>query len=70
MKDINAQLSAMLKSLHLPGMRKSFDDISIRAQKEGLSHSEFLLELLERELGVPITLISIGPDRSQTIFRE
>ncbi|MDH5657426.1 MAG: IS21-like element helper ATPase IstB [Spirochaetia bacterium] len=50
MKDINAQLSVMLKSLHLPGMRKSFDDISIRAQKEGLSHSEFLLELLEREL--------------------
>jgi adenylosuccinate synthase len=28
------------------------------------------IELLEKELGVPITLISTGPDRAQTIFRE
>ena len=28
------------------------------------------IELLEKELGVPITLISTGPDRIQTIFRE
>lgn len=27
------------------------------------------IELLEKELGVPITLISTGPDRAQTIFR-
>jgi len=27
------------------------------------------VELLEKELGVPITLISTGPDRTQTIFR-
>lgn len=28
------------------------------------------IEFLERELGVPITLISTGPDRSQTIYRQ
>jgi adenylosuccinate synthase len=27
------------------------------------------VEILEKELGVPITLISTGPDRTQTIFR-
>jgi adenylosuccinate synthase len=27
------------------------------------------IEILEKELGVPITLISTGPDRTQTIFR-
>src|SRR5690606_2741137 len=28
------------------------------------------IEFLERELAVPITLISTGPDRSQTIYRQ
>ena len=28
------------------------------------------VELLETELGLPITLISTGPDRTETIFRE
>jgi adenylosuccinate synthase len=28
------------------------------------------ITLLERELGVPITLLSTGPDRTQTIHRK
>lgn len=30
----------------------------------------FYIEFLEKELGVPITMISTGPDRTQTIYRQ
>ena len=28
------------------------------------------IEYLEQELNVPITIVSVGPDRTQTIYRE
>ena len=28
------------------------------------------IEFLEKELEIPITIVSVGPDRKQTIFRE
>jgi adenylosuccinate synthase len=34
------------------------------------SELNFYIEFLEKELNVPITLISTGPDRTQTIYRK
>ena len=28
------------------------------------------IEFLEKELEIPITIVSVGPDRKQTIFRK
>ena len=28
------------------------------------------IEFLEKELEIPITIVSVGPDRKQTIFRS
>ena len=27
------------------------------------------IEYIEKETGIPVTIISVGPDRSQTIYR-
>src|SRR5574344_1957574 len=47
------------------------DDLS-RAKSEKELPEEFLhyIGFIEKELGVPIYIISLGPDREQTIIRE
>lgn len=42
-------LHAALKTLRLPALRSSLDEVAQRARQEGLSYEAFLLELLERE---------------------
>lgn len=52
----------------LPGWRKDMTGLTSEDQfpKEFKDYIEFL----ERELETPITIVSIGPDREQTIIRE
>ena len=52
----------------LPGWK--CDLTSVRSEDEFPEELNFYIEFLERELGVPITIISVGPDRAQTIIRE
>lgn len=50
----------------VPGWHCSLDNITANTMPKELSD---YVSLLENELGVPIMLISTGPDRTQTIFR-
>jgi adenylosuccinate synthase len=51
----------------LKGWNASLSDISGESMPLELSR---YIEFLERELNVPITLISTGPDRTQTVYRH
>ena len=51
----------------VPGWHCSLDQISSGNMPIELRN---YVELLERELDVPVILISTGPDRTQTIFRN
>jgi adenylosuccinate synthase len=51
----------------VPGWHCALDKISSGNMPVELSN---YVALLEKELGVPIMLISTGPDRTQTIFRD
>jgi adenylosuccinate synthase len=51
----------------LKGWNTSLKNISEDAMPSELSS---YIEFLERELNVPITLISTGPDRTQTVYRQ
>lgn len=51
----------------LPG----FDDISkIRKYKDLPKGAKQYIKLIEQSTGVPVTVISVGPDREETIFRN
>ena len=47
---INKELTAVLKELHLPTVRESYQDLANDAIRETLSYEQFLLVLMEREL--------------------
>jgi DNA replication protein DnaC len=47
--DVNAALVGHLKELHLPTMRRCYEDSARRAEKETLSYEQYLLELARRE---------------------
>ena len=42
----------------------------VRSEDEFPEELNFYISFLERELGVPIKIVSVGPDREQTIIRE
>lgn len=62
---VNEKITPLYEELS--GWNSGSDSITGENMPEGLSG---YIEFLERELGVPITLISTGPDRSQTIYRQ
>ncbi len=47
--DVNAALVGHLKELHLPTMRRCYEDSARRAEEETLSYEQYLLELARRE---------------------
>lgn len=49
MRDIKKDLESLLKELHLPTVRDSYEDLARQAEQEGLSYEQFLLELVEME---------------------
>jgi len=46
---VTSRLTGLLKRLHLPGVRESYQDLAGSAEKDGLSYTAYLLALLERE---------------------
>ena len=46
------------------------DMTSMRCENEFPSEFKAYLDFLEKELATPITIVSIGPDRTQTIERK
>jgi len=52
----------------LPGWK--CDLTGVRSEDEFPEEFNFYIQFLERELGVPITIVSVGPDRDQTIIRK
>ena len=52
----------------LPGWK--CDLTKVRSEDEFPEELNFYISYLERELGVPIKIVSVGPDREQTIIRE
>ncbi len=52
----------------LPGWKT--DMTAMRSEEEFPAEFKAYIEFLERELGTPITIVSIGPDRKQTILRN
>jgi len=62
---VNEKITPLYEELK--GWHSAAGDISEENMPGGLTG---YIEFLERELGVPITLISTGPDRSQTIYRQ
>ena len=47
--NVQAALTGNLKALHLPAMRRCYEETARRAEKETLSYEQYLLELTERE---------------------
>ncbi|HEY4655631.1 MAG TPA: adenylosuccinate synthase [Cyclobacteriaceae bacterium] len=62
---VNEKITPLYEELN--GWNPSGAGITEENMPSGLSE---YIEFLERELGVPITLISTGPDRKQTIYRQ
>ena len=52
----------------IPGWKES--TVGIRRYEELPAHARRYLERLQILVGVPITIISTGPDRDQTIIRQ
>ena len=47
------------------------EDISnIRSYDELPSNLRSYIELIEKETGIPVSIVSVGPDRSETIYRD
>ena len=69
-----SELPYDINSSEITPIYKSFDcwkqDISnIKSVDEIPEEFKNYIEFLEKELCTPISIISVGPDRSQTIFR-
>jgi DNA replication protein DnaC len=47
--DVKERLERQLRELHLPSMRRSYEEMARQAQQETYSYERFLLELCERE---------------------
>lgn len=63
---VGSELTPVYKEL--PGWSKDLTGLSdITELPENLNA---YIEYLEKELNVPITIVSVGPDRSQTLIRE
>jgi DNA replication protein DnaC len=48
-RDVRRELNDYLKELHLPAMRRGFEEKVRRASQESLGYEQFLLELVEQE---------------------
>src|SRR5436305_15198422 len=48
-RDVNELLVGYLKELHLPAMRRGYEELARQAQQEALSYERYLLGLAERE---------------------
>ena len=48
-KDEKEMLARHLKDLHLPAFRASYEELARQAQQEGLSFTQYLLALAQRE---------------------
>ncbi len=46
---MKAELTDYLRELHLPTIRRCFEELARRAERETLSYEQYLLELVERE---------------------
>ena len=46
---IHQTLTSVLKELHLPTVRASYEEIATAATKDALSYEQYLLTLMERE---------------------
>ena len=53
--------------IELPGWQT--DMSQMRSENDFPEEFNAYLNFLEAELGVPITIVSVGPDREQTILR-
>ncbi len=49
MRDVKKGLESLLKELHLPTVRDSYESLARQGEQEGLSYEQFLLELVEME---------------------
>lgn len=49
MSDLHAELRAMLRTLKLPAIAKTFPDLALKAAKANLTHEAFLYELVKAE---------------------
>jgi DNA replication protein DnaC len=48
--DVKSQLTDYLRDLHLPAVRRCFEEKARQAERETLSYEQYLLELAEREV--------------------
>ena len=48
-RDVKKELIEYLRELHLPAIRRCFEDSARQAERESLGYEQYLLELVERE---------------------
>jgi DNA replication protein DnaC len=48
-RDVKKELTEYLRELHLPAIRRSFEDSARQAERESLGYEQYLLEVVERE---------------------
>lgn len=49
MNNVQGRVTELLRELHLPAMRRCFEDKARHAERETLSYEQYLLELVEQE---------------------
>ena len=52
MVDMKLQITSYLRDLHLPTIRRHYEDHAVKAVRESLGYEMYLHELLERECEV------------------
>lgn len=48
-RDVKKELTEYLRELHLPAIRRCFEDSARQAERESLGYEQYLLEVVERE---------------------
>jgi adenylosuccinate synthase len=69
-KNLPFDISENIKPVYveLPGWKT--DTTNIKSENEFPKEFNSYLAFLEKELGIPITIVSVGPNRAQTIIRK
>jgi len=69
-KDLPFDISENIKPVYveLPGWKT--DITNIKTEEEFPNEFNSYLSFLEKELGIPIAIVSVGPNRAQTIIRK
>ena len=69
-KDFPFSVEANVEPIYTEMEGWNTDMTGITAEEQFPAQFKSYIAYIERELGVPVTIVSVGPDRAQTIIRK